>query len=120
MIILVVEDESAIHKLLQLTLRSLAVDIVFAYTVSDALQALEKITPDLIIVDIHLPIHSGWELLEIIRSKPRLDHLPVVILTAHATLVNQQKAHAMGVQHVLIKPVLPDVLRQTLTKTLNP
>lgn len=119
MTILVVEDEELINKMLQMALRPIGLEVVFAHNVPEAFNILEQALPDVIVMDIHLPGSKGWELLDALRDDPATQDIPVIVLTAHVDLDNQQTAMLKGVSEFLSKPVLPDVLREAVLKVLN-
>lgn len=119
MTILVVEDEELINRMLQMALRPLGIDVVFAQSVPEAFGVLEQEIPELIVMDIYLPGSKGWELLDAIREDPLTREIPVIVLTAHTETMYQREATVLGVREFLTKPVLPDVLREAVLRALN-
>lgn len=80
--ILVVEDQPDIQMTLRLSLEVDGYDVSLASDAAEAIAALDRSTPDLMLLDITLPRTSGWELLTKLRADPRFESLPVVVLTA--------------------------------------
>lgn len=76
----------------------------------------ERLRPVLVLLDIRMPGRSGLEVLRWIRSTPRLDGTPVIMLTGSAELDEVDEAYELGLSSYLVKPVgfaaLADVLRQ--------
>lgn len=81
--------------------------------------ALEK-APDLIVMDLSLPILDGWEATRVLKADPSTGSIPVVALTAHAMPGDDERARAAGCDEVLTKPVDEDLLLATLERHLRP
>lgn len=69
----------------------------------DALKALIEEYPDAVVLDVRMPGMDGISLLEILRSYLRWESIPVVVLTAHASAAQIQRARELGVKHVFHK-----------------
>jgi two-component system response regulator CpxR len=85
--ILLVEDDLDIRDLLQDYLEERGYDVVPAGTGKQAIDFLTldpQSPPDIVILDLMMPIMTGWQVLEEIRREPRLLHVPVLVLTAAA------------------------------------
>jgi CheY-like chemotaxis protein len=106
--VLIVEDDPKLGNIFTLTLKK---DFQTELC-NDGLAALERlaqITPDLIVLDLHLPGASGEEILESVRANPRLEHTRVILATAdhiRADLLDDQA------EIVLLKPISPTQLQQ--------
>jgi CheY-like chemotaxis protein len=87
----------------------------------DALGALVDGSPDAIVLDVRMPQMDGISLLEILRSYLRWNHLPVILLSAHADAQDIERAKELGVEHVFHKAnfALPE-LYQALQEVLPP
>ena len=113
----VVEDNKDIMALYKATLLMINYE---AECISDgkaALDRLEDVSPDLIILDMNLPNVSGHYLYQKIRATPKLDDVPIIIMTAN-TIAAQTLADKLGARdHLLLKPVAPKEL-QDLIKSL--
>ncbi len=84
-LVLVVEDEPDIARLIKATLeRNGAMDVEVAASGDEALKAANDRTPDLVILDLNLPVLNGLEVCRILRSRPDTANTPVVMLTARA------------------------------------
>jgi CheY-like chemotaxis protein len=70
-------------------------------------RALERV-PDLILLDIQLPIMDGYEIARRLRAEPALDRVPLVALTSYAMAGDREKALAAGCDGYLEKPINPD------------
>jgi two-component system, cell cycle response regulator DivK len=75
--------------------------------------------PDLILMDLSLPIIDGWEATRRIKTDPATAGIPVIALTAHAMSGDEEKAKAAGCEDFLTKPVDEDLLLATLRRWLG-
>lgn len=71
------------------------------------LELLRKEKPTFLLLDIQLPIMSGWEVLETIRKDDQLKDLPVIAVTAHAMFGDKEKALKAGFDGYITKPISP-------------
>jgi CheY-like chemotaxis protein len=84
-------------------------------------EALAKATehvPDLVVMDLSLPVLDGWEATRRLKGDPRTRHIPVVALTGHALQGHSQGAREAGCDAFLAKPCLPDKLLETVKAML--
>ncbi len=104
--ILVIEDEPHISQLITYNLVEAGYLAVPAFDGSEALTQIEDFAPHLITLDLLLPLHSGWEILDFIRAHPRkqLSTLPVIVLSALRSPQLQADLRHHQVEHCLGKP----------------
>ncbi len=117
--ILVVEDEQAIRQLLIDLLASFGYHTVGAESAEKALDLLNVLAPDLIITDVHMGAMSGIELCKRIKSDPRYEFTPVVVLTAVFDLEARVAGLAAGADDFFPKPVDFVELRTRVTALLR-
>ena len=79
--IVLAEDEPTIAMAYKLGLSYHGFDVIVAGDGQEALEVLERESPDIILLDVIMPIKNGFEVLETIRTKPNLIKLPVLVLT---------------------------------------
>jgi two-component system, cell cycle response regulator DivK len=85
----------------------------FGYEVSEALNGEEGIAkaraekPDLILMDISIPIIDGWEATQVLKHDPATRDIPIIALTAHALASDREKAMEVGCDGYLAKPCEP-------------
>lgn len=80
-------------------------DVVIAPNGERALIATEQEKPDLILMDMSLPILDGWETTRRLKANPFTQHIPVIALTAHALAGDREKSLAAGCDDYEAKPV---------------
>jgi two-component system phosphate regulon response regulator PhoB len=102
--VLVVEDESAIAELMSLHLRHAGYEVVVAATADDALQQVDRVLPDLVVLDWMLPGQSGLSLAKHWRSQSRTRDLPIIMLTARADESDKISGLDAGADDYLTKP----------------
>ena len=83
---------------------------------SDIEKVLRKQTPDLFLLDYHMPELSGFELVPIIRSFEKHKNTPIVFLTADGTMDNVTAAHMLGIRDYIVKPFKAEILREKVGK----
>lgn len=111
--ILLVEDNELNRDMLSRRLIRRGHTVVFALDGQQALDMAAAERPDLILMDMSLPVLDGWEATRRLRADPALCHLPVIALTAHAMEGDREKALAAGCDDYATKPVdLPRLLNQ--------
>jgi two-component system, cell cycle response regulator DivK len=116
--ILVVEDVDFNRDLLVQLLED-------QYEVIEALNGQEGITyaqrerPDLILMDLSLPVMDGWEATRRLKADEQLRSIPVIALTAHAMVGDEQKALAAGCDDYLVKPLDEEVLMARIAKYIG-
>ena len=88
----------------------------------DGHQALEKafrVTPDLIVMDLSLPVMDGWEATRRLKADERTRRIPVLALTGHALGGHSQRAKDAGCDAYLTKPCLPEDLVAEIRKMIG-
>jgi DNA-binding response OmpR family regulator len=116
-LVLIVDDEPGLLRLFAGLVERLECEAIQAHTGADAIDILDEQTPDLLILDLAMPEVSGFQVLQYVRSLPRLDKMKVMILTARPNLVPE--IEALGIDCWVSKPVMPrdflDVVESLLT-----
>jgi CheY-like chemotaxis protein len=90
---------------------------------SNGAEAVEKATalvPDVVVMDLSLPVLDGWEATRRLKADPRTKHIPVLALTGHALEGHSQGARQAGCDGFLAKPCLPETLLEAVRKMLSP
>lgn len=102
--ILVVDDEPVNRALVRQALASESCEISEAGNGSEAVRAVALTPPDLVLLDLEMPILDGYSVLEALKSDPKTRLIPVVMLTTHDQICDKVKAVEIGADDYLPKP----------------
>jgi two-component system cell cycle response regulator DivK len=116
--VLVVEDVDFNRDLLVQLLED-KYQVIEAVNGQEGVELAGKERPELILMDLSLPIMDGWEATRRIKANPDLSSIPVIALTAHAMVGDQEKALAAGCDDYLVKPLNEDILMAKIAKYLG-
>lgn len=108
--LLLADDSITVQRVIALTFAEEPISVV---TVADGRQAMEKLAaqrPDIVLAGTTLPHVSGYDLARFMRSRPELQHVPVLLLSGAFESVDTEKLRASGANGVLEKPVEPTVV----------
>ncbi len=105
--ILVVEDQDDNRQIIRDMLSATDYEITEAENGEEALAAIAKQRPDLILMDIQLPMMDGYEATRRIKADPALKSIPIIAVTSYALSGEEQKARAAGVDDYVPKPYSP-------------
>ena len=105
--VLVVDDEADTRELIQEVLKDCGSEVILSRSAAEALEALEKHKPDILISDLGMPDEDGYSLISKIRALPseRGGHIPAAALTAYARAEDRMRVLRSGFQFHLPKPV---------------
>lgn len=117
--ILIVEDKATSRELLRTVLEQQGYSVVEASDGDEALRRLNETIPDLVLLDLQIPIRNGYDVLHAIREDSRRANLPVVALTASAMQGDREKALAAGFTGYIAKPVSLSQLRAEVSRLLG-
>ena len=113
--VLVAEDVESNFLLLKAIIGKMY-NLLHAWNGKEAVEIYEQFQPDLILMDIKMPIMNGLEATKIIREEEK--ELPIIMQTAYAFTADRENAMAAGASEVLVKPITLSALRTCLSKFL--
>ena len=116
--ILVVEDVELNQDLVVHLLED-NYEVLTAVDGAEGLQVAEREHPDLILMDLSLPVIDGWEATRRLKANAALKHIPIIALSAHAMMGDAEKALQSGCDDYLSKPLDEDLLFAKLAKFLG-
>jgi two-component system phosphate regulon response regulator PhoB len=119
-IVLVCDNEEALRALVAATLEGAGYELVEARDGEQALAQARAVHPDLILLDMMMPVHTGLEVLAELRADPELADTPVVMLTARVQLTDREAALEAGADRFLAKPFSPLQLADVVAELLPP
>lgn len=99
-------------------LESVGYEVVEAVDGEDALAKAWSSAPDLILLDIHMPLRDGLSVVKELRSDPRFRSIPILAVTATAMKGDRQKGMEAGFTEYLTKPISLNALRQIVARFL--
>lgn len=108
--VMVVDDEPHVAAYHALLLEEAGMVVQQVTHPADALSALERFSPDLLLVDVYMPVCSGEELATIIRQQPEYLGLPIIYLSSETDSQKQLSAMTAGAEAFITKPVNPHEL----------
>ena len=117
--ILLVEDNEMNRDMLSRRLQRRGYEVIIAIDGKAGIEAAESQLPDLILMDMSLPLIDGWDATRQLKSNSATQHIPVVALTAHAMDGEREKALAAGCNDYDTKPVELERLLQKMEALLN-
>ena len=117
--ILVAEDNAVNRELLRELLEARGYTVFEACDGQEALNMIEQAQPELLLMDIGMPVLDGFAVIRKIRENPRLAPLPVVAVTAYAMRGDQEKILNSGFDGYLSKPLNPSSLSEELDRLLT-
>lgn len=115
--ILIVDDEVHLAKILQLTLEHAGHETVLAYDGKEALELLDEEAPDLVILDLMLPLLDGYKVCNIMKSNELTKDIPVIILSAR-DLSRTRLEEPITADCFMEKPFSSEVLLERIAELL--
>lgn len=102
--VMVVDDSSTVRKVTSNLLKTKNMEVFLAKDGVDALEQLQTILPDIMLIDLEMPRMNGFELAENVRKDPKLCHIPIVMITSRTADKHQEAARERGINAYLGKP----------------
>ena len=117
--ILMVEDTEDNRQILRDLFAATDYELIEAADGASGLVMAEKHKPDIILMDIQLPLLDGYEVTRRIKAHPDLRHIPVIAVTSYALSGDEAKAQAAGCDAYIAKPFSPRVLLAKVRELLK-
>jgi CheY-like chemotaxis protein len=102
--VLVTDDDEDLRLLCEMYLQLDGFSVAHAANGHEALDAVRRQAPDLVLLDLMMPVMDGWECLAALKADPVLRTIPVFIITGKNQLADQERAFAMGAEAFIAKP----------------
>ena len=118
-LVLVVDDFADNREMYSEYLSFSGYDVIEARNGKEAIDAANARLPDIIIMDLSLPVMDGWEATRRLKADDRTKKIPVVALTGHALAGHSKGAREAGCDSFLAKPCLPDQLVAEIKRMLE-
>ena len=117
--VLIVDDIPVNIILLTTMLTRTNVGILTATNGEEALETVRKSKPDLLLLDIQMPVMNGWEVLKAINDDPELKGIPVIVVSAFTSPEDIEQSMRLGAAGFIKKPVIMDILLSSVTSLLD-
>ena len=117
--ILVIEDQEDLRRILRDLLVGSGYDVIEAADGAEGVAKAQDEQPDLILMDIQLPVLDGYEAARQIKANPRLAATPIIAVSSFAMKGDEEKARSAGCDHYVTKPYSPIQLLRTVRTLLG-
>ena len=115
-----IEDELEMIDLIKLILGRRGFEFTGAMGGREGMEAIRRVKPDLVLLDLMMPDMDGWEVYQQIKTDEELKHIPVIIVTAKAQSIDRVLGlHIAKVDDYITKPFGPQELLQSIEKVLG-
>lgn len=118
--ILIIEDNEKSLKLFSVIVRSLGYEAITAMNGEEGITIAKKESPDLILMDIQMPVTDGITALNMLKSDEKTKNIPVIALTSYAMTGDKEKFLRLGFSDYISKPIdtktFSDVIKSMLVK----
>src|SRR4029450_12819715 len=117
--LLLADDSVTIQRVIELTFADEDIDVT---TVGDGQLAIDRLDtdpPDIVLADVDMPRRDGYEVAAYVKSRPKLAHIPVVLLTGAFEPIDQARASAAGPSDVLANPPEPQMVINRVKELLG-
>jgi|CZKU01.1.fsa_nt_gi two-component system cell cycle response regulator DivK len=118
-LVLVVDDFEDNRSMYAVYLAYSGYDVVEAADGAEAVEVAGRRLPDVIVMDLSLPIMDGWEATRRLKADARTRHIPIIALTGHALSGHSRAAHDAGCDAFLAKPCLPEMLVEKVQELMR-
>lgn len=117
-LILIVEDEPRLRQLYVQQLTISGFDVIEAGNGLEAMERASTQLPDVVLMDLSIPVMDGWEATRRLKAAPATMHIPVVALTAHDDVTGLEAAKSAGCDWFVPKPCQPQDLMAEVRRVL--
>ncbi len=114
--ILVIDDDPTVHDLMQRLLSASGYQVLLANSGIKGLEMARTQQPDVITLDVMMPVMDGWSVLSALKADPLTSEIPVVMMTMTS---ERNMAYALGAAHFLMKPINREELSKVLSRYIS-
>ena len=117
--VLVVEDEASARRLLEFTMQQEGYRVCTATNGREALEVAQAEQPDVIIMDVMMPVMAGFEATLRLKEIPTTSHIPILVLTAKGHPADREYSLMAGADDYLAKPAEPHEIVERVRKLIG-
>ena len=118
-VLLLVEDNEDNRRLIRSLAEEIDVTVIEADNGADGVRLAQSERPNMILMDLSLPVMNGWEATRRIKENPLTRDIPLVAITAHAMAGDREKAMAAGCDYFVTKPIMLEPFLAMLDRFLE-
>ena len=118
--ILIIEDERQTALVLQVRLQATGFDAHVAFDGEEGWKRVQELMPDIVILDVEMPVINGYGVCQLIKATPETKHIPVLLLTSRDTVGDIDTGFDSGADGFLAKPYSWERLYSKVTTLLAP
>ena len=118
-IVLIIDDEAEVRNFASRVLELEGYQILQAGDAEEGMRLVGESLISIVLLDLRLPGHDGWAVLEQIKSEPGLSAIPVIVFTASAGVPQRERALSMGAADYLVKPLSAASLKEAIARILH-
>jgi DNA-binding response OmpR family regulator len=118
--VLIVDDEPNIVTALEFLFKRRGYDVRLATNGAEALAMVDSFAPDVVLMDVMMPVKSGYEVCQRMRERPELAHIKIVMLSAKGGEAEVNKGLALGADLYITKPFSTHELVATIDRLFEP
>jgi len=116
---LVVDDDRLLLRLIELNLGKAGIKVLLADSGKEALRLATEETPDIILLDLMMPMMDGYEVMRRLKADQETRNIPVVMLTAKSSMNDRMRCEEMGAVAYITKPFNLEELRGTVNRIVQ-
>ncbi len=116
---LVVDDDRLLLRLIELNLGKTGIEVLLADSGKEALRIAREERPDVILLDIMMPVMNGFQVMRELKSSRETRDIPVIMLTAKSGLADRRRCEELGAVAYIVKPFNLEELRNTVRGILE-
>jgi two-component system alkaline phosphatase synthesis response regulator PhoP len=117
---LVVDDDRLFLRLVELNLAKLGIKVLLTDSGREAVRIASSARPDIILLDIMMPVMDGYEVLRQLKENTDTRDIPIVMLTAKSAREDRERCAEMGIAAYITKPFKLEELRETVRRIIFP
>lgn len=117
--VLLVDDDAHNRKIFETVLMRAGFEVMIATGGDEALEKVKEVLPDLVLMDLSIPVIDGWECTRRLKADPATRGVQIIALTAHAMRGDEERALAAGCDGYLSKPISPRKLVEAVKQRLG-
>ncbi|MBN1193230.1 MAG: response regulator [Coriobacteriia bacterium] len=118
--ILIADDEPHIRRLVSFSLGNRGYEVIEAIDGGEAYDLALKNLPDLILLDVMMPVMTGYDVLNKLKAEPTTEHIPIIMLSAKSQRTEVEEGLARGALEYICKPFTPKDLVQRVGEIVDP